>query len=491
MVQPEHPAASAGRRPKMFWDLSSLASGQLLSALLGFVGFAYLARTLTPETYGSVEYVVGVAALAAIVIEGGMGPLGTLVISRDPARVAELAGRIPIARLLVALVVVPLVGLSSHLAGFSSNVTMLTWWFALSLLAIPFKQDWLLQGLERMTYVAPAQVLKSAGFAIGVLLAIHGPGDLVRVGQVEALAAFLGALYFIVVQRALSIPLALEGRLASTWALMRDGAAIGASNMLWPFMVHAPILLVTNLSGSAEAAWLGGAQRIVVAFVSFSALYFFNLYPLIARGLTEDRSRWGRLMDSSFRVIAWGSIGIALVTTLVAEVIVTAVFGDLFRVAGPVLSIYIWILPLRLLSGHARWTLLAAERQRLLLLVELGCAATIVALALALVPLYGAAGAAVAGVLGNIAGWCLAHRAAERHAGSLPGARQVLLPMTAAVLAATVAWFADTSHPLRLALAIGTYALSMWLAAPALVADAIRLAHAKQRERGFPHAGDV
>jgi O-antigen/teichoic acid export membrane protein len=69
----------AGKRyPRLFWDLSSLAFGQFLSMLLGFVAFAYLARTLSPESYGLVEYAVGLAGLAAFVIDGGLGPLGAL-----------------------------------------------------------------------------------------------------------------------------------------------------------------------------------------------------------------------------------------------------------------------------------------------------------------------------------------------------------------------------------------------------------------------------
>ena len=47
----------------MLWDLASLGAGQVLSVVLGFAGFAYLARTLSPEAYGVIEYAVGLAGL--------------------------------------------------------------------------------------------------------------------------------------------------------------------------------------------------------------------------------------------------------------------------------------------------------------------------------------------------------------------------------------------------------------------------------------------
>jgi O-antigen/teichoic acid export membrane protein len=185
-------------------------------------------------------------------------------------------------------------------------------------------------------------------------------------------------------------------------------------------------------------------------------------------------------MGSSFRLIAWSSIGVALATSLSAETIVAAVFGEPFRMAGPVLAIYIWVLPLRLLSGHARWTLLAAERQGVLLLVELACAATIVLLCVALIPGYGAAGAALSGVLGNIVGWGAAHRAAGRFVGSLPGARQVLLPVGGAILGAAVARVAGGPVALNVLAGVLVYALYSRLTAADLFADAVRLAHAKR-----------
>ena len=474
------PAASRRSRPKMLWDLSSLAFGQLISVLLGFAGFAWLARTLSPESYGLVEYVVGVTGLAAIVIEGGMGAIGTLQVSREPHRARELAASVPAARLLLALVIVPIAGFSSVAAGFDRTVTTLTWLFALSLFALPFKQDWLLQGLERMTLVAPAQALKSGVFALVVVVLVRESNDLLKIGLAEMIAAFLGAAYFLVVQHRLGVPPRLDLRFAHALSLVRTGASVGASNILWPFMVYAPVLLITNLAGGAEAAWLGGAQRIVVALVSFSALYFFNLYPLLGRCLREDREQWQRLMGSSFRLIAWASIGIALSIAVSAQAIVTTVFGAAYGPAAPVLAISVWILPLRLLSGHSRWTLLAAERQNALLFVEIACAAAIVLLCIAFIPRYGAAGAALAGVLGNVIGWRLAHVYAERSAGPMPGLRLVLIPLTGAITVAGLVWWADAPAVIEAVFAIGIYLAYMTLTAPGLVADAVRLAHAKR-----------
>ncbi len=480
VAQEEIVARPRAARPKMLWDLSSLALGQFLSVVLGFAGFAYLARSLSPESYGLVEYAVGLAGLAAMVIDGGVGSVGTLHVSRARERAPALAATVPTARLLIAAAVVPLVGLSSLASGFDGTAAVLVWCFALSLLAVPLRQDWLLQGLDRMTLVPPAQVLKSGVFAVAVVLIVRGDAQVSLVGVAEIVAAFASAVSLLAAQRYVSIPIRLDAQLSGAWALLRDGASIGASNMLWPFMTYAPILLLTNLVGTTDAAWLGAAHRIVVALVSFSALYFFNLYPLLGRGLQEDRDRWQRLIFSSFRLIAWASIGFALATSLTAGPILTTVFGRPYAAAAPALAIAIWILPLRLLSGHARWSLLAAERQNVLLVAEIACAASIVLFGVLLVPRYAAAGGALAGVLGNLVGWTLAHFLAERHVGSLPGWRQLLLPSSGAALAAAVVWSVHAPALFAVPAALTIYAVCLWLTASDLFSDAIRLAHAKR-----------
>jgi O-antigen/teichoic acid export membrane protein len=470
----------ANHRARLLLDFSSLAAGQFLSMVLGFVGFAYLARTLSPDSYGLVEYAVGLAALAAIIIEGGLGPVGALGVARDRSSAPALAGSILTARILLAILLVPIVGISSWFTGQDWRVGMLIWLYAFSLFAIPFKQDWLLQGLERMTYVAPGLAVRSGVFALGVLLIVHGSDDLVWVGAIEIAAAAAMAVYYLAAQRAVGVRLTIDTRIRRAAALIRTGAAVGASNIVWTLMMYVPIFLVTNLSGPAEAAWLGGAQRIVYSLVSFSALYFFNLYPLIARRLHEDRVQWERLMASSYRLVGWLSLGLALMSTLIAERVMTLAYGETFSIAASVFTLYIWLLPIRLLSGHARWALVAAERQNMLLLSEVLATIVLVVLGAWLIPSRGALGAAAAVVAANVVGWLSAHVLTEKYVGRLPGIRETLMPIGAALGSIVLADALTSNAVGRAVVAALTYSICMWLAAHDLVDDLRRLSQAKR-----------
>jgi O-antigen/teichoic acid export membrane protein len=447
--------------------------------MLGFLAFAYVARTLSAESYGLLEYAIGLTGVAAIVVEGGFGPIGALIVSRRMAEAPRVAGQIFVARCVLLLPVVVAVGLIGHLSGQSTQVRPLVWLFAVSLGAIPFKHDWLLQGLEKMTYVAQAQALRAAVFAGIVVWVVHRQGDLLRVGGAEIAAAFIASAYYLFLQTRVGVPVRWRTRKSDIWALIKAGASVSASNIVWPIMLYLPVFLVTHLAGAAEAARLGGAQRIVVSFVSYSALYFFSLYPVMSRRIHQGGDDWNQLMRSSYRLIAWASIGGALVMAVTGESILVFAFGAAFAAAAPVFSIYVWLLPVRLLSGHARWTLVAGERQGFLLVAELLGMVTVLVLGIAMSLQFGAAGAAAAVVIGNVVVWIAAHIFAERQLAALPGVWQTVMPVGAAVASAVLARIFDGGVASTLAIAAVTYAVFMRIVGGDLVGDVRRLAYAK------------
>jgi len=325
-----------------------------------------------------------------------------------------------------------------------------------------------------------AKALRSAVFALGVFLIVRNSEDLIRVGVVEVAAAFAATAYYLAAQRAVGVRMIWRPEMLRAWPLIRTGAAVGASNVVWTFMLYAPIFLVTNLSGTAEAAWLGGAQRIVYSLVGFSAVYFFNLYPVIARALHQSRPQWEALIGSSYRVVAWASLGVAMVSTILAEAIVVLAFGEAFAMAASVFSIYIWLLPVRLLSGHARWALVAGERQAYLLASEALATVALLALGVALIPSYGAVGAATSVITANMVGWLSAHIFAERHVGGMPGMRDTLLPVGSALACVALSRVFGSSPATSTGVAIAAFVVCVRLGAGDLVADVKRLAFTKK-----------
>lgn len=477
---------------KFLSDLAALASGQFAAKGVGFVAFAYLARVLEPQQYGAVEYVVGLSVFFALIVEGGLGPIGVRRVIQDPASLPLLAFQIPLARLVIAAAGVPIMALLATSAMKGQAPSGLVWLFALSLLLAPWRQDWLLQASDRMKEAAFSQVLRPIVFGAIIWGFIRGSGDLLTVGWAEVISVTAMTVYVVWVQHTRIAPLRLRGSFAGLQNLVREGWGMGSTNIVWATNQYVPLFLVGGMLGGAQLAWFGAAARIAASLLTFSNLYHFNLYPALARATAHDPVALGLIMRRSFRVVSWGGVGVALAFTLLAEPVARIAFGPKLLEAAPLLQVLVWSLPLALCSGHARWGLVAAGAQTRVLWSQLAGLAVVLIAAPVLGKLVGVIGYAIAAVASASTVWMTSHVFAMRHKTQPPpfnlAIRPVLLAAGVIVSCERVLPQAGWAPWAGLAL----FALAAPIIDPRLIPDAISLAGSKLTQRAVterPAAG--
>jgi len=462
-------------------DLAALAGGEGIGKVAGFVAFAWLARALPAESYGAVELAASMTLFFGLVVDLGLGPIGAREIARAPGRAPELAAHIPAARLLLALVALPAMILAAQLLGQPARTLQLVTLFALSLLLAPFSQRWLFQGMDRMLPVSGGQALRMVVFAAGAVLLVRDAGQLMRVGWIEIGAAGVPAAWFLFWQRRLLGRLGLSFRMGALRQLAREALPVGTAQIVWALNQYLPTMLVAGLVGGADIAWFGGAHRIVLSLGTFVWIYHFNLYPTLARRIGRSRSSVGALVGPSMHVTAWCGIGVALALSWLAGPLVQLAFGSGFGAAAAPLATLAWVLPLALLSGHARFGLIAAGHQQKELLAQaLGVVVTL-AVAAPAIPAFGPLGAALAMVASNAMVWGVAHHFARQHVGPLPLLGPVWRPaLLAALLVLAAHALLPAGHALRAALGLALFLGSAPLVDRTLLSNLRRLAGAKE-----------
>jgi O-antigen/teichoic acid export membrane protein len=469
----------AKRSPKFVRDLVVLVGGQFASKLIGLAAFAVLARRLDPQGYGMVEYVVGVAALFAMAVDCGLGMIGVRRIARSPSELPLLAAQIPLARLAIASLAIPVMVASVEMLGPPGMLSGLVWLFAASLLFAAWNQEWLLQSAELMTHVAITQALRMLTFTTMVVLLVHHPSDIVAVGWAEIAAAAVACLCYLGLQHLKVTPVRFSFSPRSMVALVREGTALGLSQFVWVAAQFLPLFLVGSIVGGAVIGWFAAAQRLVTSLSTFSNVYHFNLFAAVARASAAGGTALAELMRASFRVSAWFSVGFALLLALAATPVLTTIYGAKFASAAPALAILVWVIPIMFLSGHARFSMVVAGAQRGVLYGQVAGLATVALVGGPLVLMLAEVGAALAAVAGNMAIWVVSHRLASRLSTPPPSFSFVVRPLLLAlVLGAGVAL---SGLPQSLG-ALGGFVLYVILAPlvdRVLVADFVKLAHAK------------
>ncbi len=430
---------SPGGRLTFLRDQAALLAGHLIGKVAGFVAFAILARTISRDAYGAIEYLVGLSVLFATLVETGLGRVGVRRIAHQPAVLPAVTAQITMARLGLAVISVPLMVLAAGAAMSGGGSRPLVWLFAASLLASPWRQDWLFQATGHMREAAVAQTIRAVVFAVVVLAFVRGPADLLVVGWAALASAVATGLYCVAVQHAAITPVRLGAPVDGFTGVAKESALVGAAALLGAAIQYAPLFFVGSLAGGEETAWFAAANRVVGSLLTFTYLYYFGLYPAIAWAATRDREELARLLAASFRVMAWGGTLAALALTLLAEALSALVFGPAFAPSGAMLEIMAWTVPISLLSGHARWLLVATGARTESAYSQVAGAIAVTALGIPAVLGWGGRGAALASVAASIVVWLVSHGFAARHGARLPPSAIALVPalVALAVIAAT------------------------------------------------------
>lgn len=393
---------------KALTDILSLASGEMIGKIAGFLAFTYLARILTPDTYGEIELALGILGLYAVLVDFGLGPIGAKTVAQKPESAHIIASQILGARIIIALLCIPIMVLTAFLFATNDNIKWLITIMSASLIFCAINQKWLLQGLENMKLVSVFQMLKMTSFLICTISFVHIEYHAIRLAYIEIFSAALVATYFLFLQWKFVHSLRISLELAPLLKLFGRAKFIAASHLSWSLTQAAPMIILAATVGTMQVAWFGAAYRITNAFVSFTVIYHFSMYPTISRRLSESQESFQRYTTPSLRITGWGGMFVAYTTTIYSSSICQFVFGQTYTSSSPTLSILIWIVPITLVSGHARWALVGAEKQQHLLTANLtGCIVCCLC-CIALAPRFGAYGAATAMVISYLSIWAVA-----------------------------------------------------------------------------------
>lgn len=408
-VEPEGARKRRLSLGRLIDDFLVLASGQLFSKVFGFLAFAWLARQLAVEDYGAVETAVGMAAIGAIALELGTGAIGVRRISQSESGAAEVLGAVIAGRMGLAIVAAPLLALFYIVATRSSAPDLLFWVFAVSLFAVPFNHNWFFQAHERMGVAGFGQTLKMCVFLLAILVLAPQRNTVVYVAISEVIAALAMALWFCGFAYFMIRPEHPRYSLSGGAKLLRESAQLGASSFVNALAQYLPVLVVASAVNDVETAEFAAAQRLILSLMTFSYVYYFNLFPLIARRMIDDSAALGRIMSASVRVTAWVGVVTGIVLWTFAPLIMRLVFGDAFEGAGREFGILVWSGVIILCSGNARWLLVAGKRQGSLFAAHIVNATSVVGLGYLFSSMLGGAGAALACCVGASGLWLVAH----------------------------------------------------------------------------------
>jgi O-antigen/teichoic acid export membrane protein len=452
-----------------------LVAGEVFGKLFTFFAFMYLARTLGPVYYGHLEFTIAVLVFFTLFVDLGTSPWGAREIAREPERIQEALSGIFYLRLLMSIAGVLIVFAFSRTVE-DANLKRLLVLYSFSLFGIPFLLQWVFQGLQRMKFVAWANVIRQCVFCLLIFSIVKTRENLIRIGWIECVS-ILGIAIFCLIVYQKEI-----GKFHPVWNTdaiknaLKQSYPIGLSELSWAFVWYSAIVILGFLIGGNAVGYFGASQRPVMSIHTFIWLHFYNLLPSISQSMQRGTDHLRGLLDRTLMMAAWGAFLLGSCGTILAQPLILLIYGPQYASAVSIFQILIWVLAALLISGHFSYALIGWNLQRFHMVSFL--AATIVSLTFSflLIPRFQAIGAAIAVLGGILTKGLLAWYFVNKKIGTVPVLRHLWRPFIPALVSMILFQMLPHWNPFVMAtVVIALFGVFLWISQPDLFAR-VRLA---------------
>ncbi len=394
----QEPPESLARQVAL--NASALTMGRLLNAGLGIFGVGITSRYLGVDVYGTLVTVTVFTTLLAALTDMGVWTIGARELAKRPAERQRLLNSLFTIGLGLSLFAAA-VGLAVGFLVYSAPGDRLEREAIAILILVPF--PFAAAAAPAGAYLISAQraytgAVASTAASVAMTL-ILGVTVVLDLGFTAVLIANVAqSIVFAAVMLAYALP---KVRFRCSWdvalckQLLRWAIPLGVVYVLTSLYLRIDVILL-SLVGSSQAVGIYGlAYKVVDTLYILPVMVMVTLLPAFAR-LGQDPGRRDELVQKASTVMQVTVVPLLVFMVAFADEVTTIAGGEDFEGAAVVLQILMLGVAAGFLRAVFTEALIAVNRQVWLMYTTGALLVANVALNLALIPVLGARGAALA-----------------------------------------------------------------------------------------------
>lgn len=377
-----------------------------INLLLGI----WMARQLGPSDFGLLSYAISYGGIFTVVAALGLNRILVRELVSAGERHDQTKGLLctAFALRIVASLVLYFAAVSIACWQDEESVGLIALVAAGILFSPADSADLYFQAQLQSRYAAQARIFAFAcGSAIKVWLLVEA-APLMAFAWLSLAECALGALFLWMVLTRLGPPLRwADVRLIHAKHLLGESAPEVLAALSGILLMRLDQVMLQYLAGPAEVGTFAVAARLSEIWYFVPVALVASAFPSIVTAREKDRAQFFHrleMLTGALTVLAYGVAG--LVVTLGVHLI-PLLFGEAYREAGSVLVLQVWCGVFLVFAQTSGAWLMAEHRVRLNLYRSLIGVIVNVCANLALIPLYGARGAAVGTLMSFIAAYFL------------------------------------------------------------------------------------
>ncbi len=382
---------------------ASLAGGMLLA----LAATPLLIRHLGDEDFGRYAAVLAVVTVVGGLMDGGITTIALreLAVTKDAAARDRLMADLLGMRLTLSVIGVGIAVAFSAIAGYGGDLVLGTLLAGTGIVVVSSTQALVaavLQSRLRFGWAALVEFVRQlVNAALVVVLALSGAEVLafLAVPVPAGLAALV--LTVLLVRGTTLLRPAFHPR---RWLpLVRDTIVFAVAIAINTLYFRVTLVIMSLIATASETGVFAISYRIIEVLIVVPGLLIGGVFPIISRAARDDRDRFEHASARMFELAVLLGALVALCVLLAAPFAIEVFEGSADHPSVGVLQIQSAAVLASFIAVATGFPLLSLRRHRETLIANCVSLVLAIVLALALVPAYGARGAAVAAITADFA----------------------------------------------------------------------------------------
>ena len=471
-------------------NMAAVITGKAATAVVGLLTVVALTRRLGPTEYGYYRTVLTYSAFAAVLADSGLYMVTLRAMSQDGVNAGRVLGNALPLRVVSTAAVLLAAAAVAWLTPYDPVVkwgtligaAIYTCLQVSDLLVAPF-QSVLKQARNAIAEVTGAAVTLGAVSALA----------LSHVGALPMLAAtLLGAAVAMIISIRLVrrlVPFRVRFELPLWRQYLIGGLPLAGSQGLGMAMLRGDSLLLSLMQPASAVGLYGVPSKLFEITTSVPYILAGLMMPALTASAAGDRAEFSRQLGRTLDAAAVYGVGVVIAFAPFAGRLLALISGERFAAGAPALVVISFAIALAGLTHVLRFTLVACERPRLVLVADAVACICAFAAYFALIPRFSLIGAAAGTVVAEASALIAMTAALRRSGRRLPSLVNAAKAVIAGALAAlAMRYLAGVGTPWMLALLVGgALYLAMAALTRAIPRELLAVVFGTARKTGVGH----
>ena len=321
-------------------NASVLMASQLLSWVMALLVTIILPRELGPVAVGQWFLAGTIWSFLTVFITFGTDTLLTKEIARTPEKSGGLFLTSVIVRLVLFAAAAGFLIVFLRVVSYPAATAYLILLLGISqcVWTISGVAQATLEGLERMEYIALANIVGKLVSTLATILVIYLGYGVMALAVVSILPPLvILAIQFKGLKRYAKFVRTVDFR--QVFSMLKGGVPYFASTIILVVYTQVDVLLLSILTNEETLGWYFAAENLVGALMFIPAVIMQAMFPVLARMHASSSDAAPGMVSRGFNLLILCAVPVGLGVFIIANPLVRLLYGASFVNSGPILAI--------------------------------------------------------------------------------------------------------------------------------------------------------